>query len=424
MAAGYENARPEIHAAEARTLPARHYADPELFRRELDAIHHDMWLHAGRTEALDAPGRYFLVRFAGVNLIVLRDEQGGVAAFHNTCRHRGTLLCREDSGRLAGSIQCPYHAWTYGLDGALRSAPLMEKVVGFDLARARPRPRRRGRVGRPRLREPVAPPAPAFGAPGRPRPQVRRVAHGRAAPGRAPRLPPEGQLEARDPELLGVPALPDRAPVAQPAVALHERGQRAAAADLAGRQHGAADRRRDAFARRPDAARSAARPGRAAAPLHLLLCAAPEPAPEPAPGLRADVPGLAPGRGPHRRRVRVALPPRRDGATGLRREGRGRVLGPHQPPGLGAHGARAGGHLERRLSSRVPTPTARNCSWASTASCSSGWRAAAARRPAARRGSPAPRGARPPAAPRSTRADATTARAAAGSRGPSASRAR
>ncbi len=133
MAAGYENARPEIHAAEARTLPARHYADPELFRRELDAIHHDMWLHAGRTEALDAPGRYFLVRFAGVNLIVLRDEQGGVAAFHNTCRHRGTLLCREDSGRLAGSIQCPYHAWTYGLDGALRSAPLMEKVVGFAL---------------------------------------------------------------------------------------------------------------------------------------------------------------------------------------------------------------------------------------------------------------------------------------------------
>jgi glycine betaine catabolism A len=133
VAAGYENARPEIHAAEARTLPARHYTDPELFRRELDAIHHDLWLHAGRTEALDAPGRYFLVRFAGVNLIVLRDEQGGIAAFHNTCRHRGTLLCREDSGRLAGSIQCPYHAWTYGLDGALRSAPLMEKVVGFAL---------------------------------------------------------------------------------------------------------------------------------------------------------------------------------------------------------------------------------------------------------------------------------------------------
>ena len=85
MAAGYENERPEVRADEARTLPARHYTDPELFRRELEAIHHDMWLHAGRTEALDAPGRYFLARFAGVNLIVLRDERGGVAGAWASC---------------------------------------------------------------------------------------------------------------------------------------------------------------------------------------------------------------------------------------------------------------------------------------------------------------------------------------------------
>jgi len=71
------------------------------------------------------------VRFAGVNVIVLRDEQREVAAFHNTCRHRGTLLCKAESGRLPGSIRCSYHAWTYGLDGRLRSAPLMEKVSGF-----------------------------------------------------------------------------------------------------------------------------------------------------------------------------------------------------------------------------------------------------------------------------------------------------
>ncbi len=131
MAPRYENTRPEVRAHEARTLPARFYTDPELFRRELRAIHHDMWLHAGRAEGLDAPGRYFLVRFAGVNLIVLRDEHGEIAAFHNTCRHRGTLLSREESGRFPGRIQCSYHAWTYGLDGRLESAPLMEKVVGF-----------------------------------------------------------------------------------------------------------------------------------------------------------------------------------------------------------------------------------------------------------------------------------------------------
>jgi Rieske 2Fe-2S family protein len=132
MAAAFDNARPEVRADEARTLPARFYTDPELFQRELRAIHHDMWLHAGRAEQLPEPGSYFLVRFAGVNLIVLRDEAGGIAAFHNTCRHRGTLLCKEGEGRLPGSIQCPYHAWTYGLDGRLRSAPLMEKVVGFE----------------------------------------------------------------------------------------------------------------------------------------------------------------------------------------------------------------------------------------------------------------------------------------------------
>lgn len=131
MAPGYPNARPELRADEARTLPARYYTDPDLFRHELRAIHHGMWLHAGRAEQLEAPGSYFLVRFAGVNLIVLRDEQGEVAAFHNTCRHRGTLLCKAGSGRLPGRIQCSYHAWTYGLDGRLRSAPLMEKVSGF-----------------------------------------------------------------------------------------------------------------------------------------------------------------------------------------------------------------------------------------------------------------------------------------------------
>ena len=129
--AGFENTRPELRADEARTLPARYYTDPELFARELRAIHQRMWLHAGRAEALDAPGRYVLVRFAGVDVIVLRDDEGAIRAFHNTCRHRGTLLCREPEGALAGRIQCPYHGWSYGLDGGLTSAPMMEKVVGF-----------------------------------------------------------------------------------------------------------------------------------------------------------------------------------------------------------------------------------------------------------------------------------------------------
>jgi glycine betaine catabolism A len=131
MMASYANTRPEIRADVARTLPARYYTDPAWFERELESIHYGMWLHAGRLEELDAPGRYFVRSFGNASVIVLRDEGGAVRAFHNSCRHRGTRLCAQPEGKLAGRLQCAYHAWTYGLDGMLRSAPHMERVVGF-----------------------------------------------------------------------------------------------------------------------------------------------------------------------------------------------------------------------------------------------------------------------------------------------------
>src|SRR5262249_2178643 len=129
--ASYANTRPEVRVDAARTLPARYYTNAAWFERELEAIHYDMWLHAGRLEELDAPGCYFGGAFGNASVIVLRDENGGLRAFHNSCRHRGTRLCAEPAGKLAGRLQCPYHAWTYGLDGSLRSAPHMDKVVGF-----------------------------------------------------------------------------------------------------------------------------------------------------------------------------------------------------------------------------------------------------------------------------------------------------
>src|SRR5262245_6531564 len=126
----YPNTRPELPAG-IRTLPARYYTDSEWFRKELDRIHFDMWLCAGRTQQLPLPGSYFVRNFAGVAVVVLRDERGALAAFHNVCRHRGTLLCKEPEGKLPGRIRCSYHAWTYGLDGRLISAPHMDKVEGF-----------------------------------------------------------------------------------------------------------------------------------------------------------------------------------------------------------------------------------------------------------------------------------------------------
>jgi len=114
-----------------RTLPASFYADPTWFARELQAIHYEMWLYAGRAERIPAAGDYFVVEAGAANVIVVRDERGEIRAFHNVCRHRGTLLCTAPEGRFAGRIRCPYHAWTYRLDGTLAHAPHMDEVEGF-----------------------------------------------------------------------------------------------------------------------------------------------------------------------------------------------------------------------------------------------------------------------------------------------------
>jgi Rieske 2Fe-2S family protein len=131
MSTIYENTRPELTASEATTLPQKYYTDPAHFQREMEAIHFDMWLCAGRTKQIPNAGDYFLRQVANASIIIVRDQQGDVRAFHNVCRHRGTLLCKQEAGTFSGSIQCGYHAWTYNLDGALLRAPHMEKVAGF-----------------------------------------------------------------------------------------------------------------------------------------------------------------------------------------------------------------------------------------------------------------------------------------------------
>jgi glycine betaine catabolism A len=117
--------------AGARTLPARYYTDPALFQRELDDLFGRMWFCAGRSEEIAAPGQYVVRQLNGFNVIVTRSARGRVQAFHNVCRHRGTQLCTEAAGQFAGSIQCPYHAWTYDLEGRLIGAPHMDEVPHF-----------------------------------------------------------------------------------------------------------------------------------------------------------------------------------------------------------------------------------------------------------------------------------------------------
>ena len=121
----------DIMPDSARTLPARYYTDPALFARELDGLFGRMWFYVGRSEEASRPGQYFIRETNGHNIVVTRNTAGAVRAFHNICRHRGTRMCTEATGQLAGSIQCPYHAWTYDLDGRLIGAPHMDEVPHF-----------------------------------------------------------------------------------------------------------------------------------------------------------------------------------------------------------------------------------------------------------------------------------------------------
>jgi len=98
----------------------------------MDRVFARMWLAAARADQLDRPGAFVRRDVAGASVLIVRANDGSIRAHHNVCRHRGTQLCTEASGVFRGSIQCPYHAWTYGLDGHLMAATLMDEVDGFD----------------------------------------------------------------------------------------------------------------------------------------------------------------------------------------------------------------------------------------------------------------------------------------------------
>jgi phenylpropionate dioxygenase-like ring-hydroxylating dioxygenase large terminal subunit len=84
-----------------------------------------MWTCAGRADQIPSAGDYFLRDVVDESLIITRESSGAIRAFYNVCRHRGTRMCTAASGTFAGRIQCPYHGWTYGLDGRLLAAPQM-----------------------------------------------------------------------------------------------------------------------------------------------------------------------------------------------------------------------------------------------------------------------------------------------------------
>ena len=115
--------------AATRTLPWSWYSDPEVLRREQEQIFRRAWQYVGHAGRVEQMGQRFSAWAGEVPVLVVRAEDG-IRAFLNVCRHRGSLLVEGDGTR--GSIQCPYHAWTYDLDGSLRAAPRSEREPGFD----------------------------------------------------------------------------------------------------------------------------------------------------------------------------------------------------------------------------------------------------------------------------------------------------
>ncbi len=118
-----------------RSLPSSYYLSEDVYAREREAIFFREWFCAGREEQLPNPGDFLVLDVAGESVLVVRTKAGDLRAFYNVCRHRGSRLCtpRESEGedgnapvpdgKLPGAIRCPYHSWTYALDGELLNAP-------------------------------------------------------------------------------------------------------------------------------------------------------------------------------------------------------------------------------------------------------------------------------------------------------------
>ena len=121
----------ETFAAGAKTLAQQYFVSPEVFAEEQDRIFSRQWVLVGHQSQLAEAGDYFVAEVANECLIIVRDKGGEVHGFYNVCRHRGTRLREARNGHLS-AIQCPYHAWTYGLDGRLIGAPHMDQVPDFD----------------------------------------------------------------------------------------------------------------------------------------------------------------------------------------------------------------------------------------------------------------------------------------------------
>jgi choline monooxygenase len=116
---------------EAWTIPAPWYFDPRVHELERRTVFSRTWQLAGRAEQVEAPGQYVTAEIAGEPVVVVRGADGVLRGFFNVCRHHAAAVMTEPEGR-AASLRCPYHGWTYTLEGNLRGTPDFGGVCDFE----------------------------------------------------------------------------------------------------------------------------------------------------------------------------------------------------------------------------------------------------------------------------------------------------
>lgn len=124
---------PAAPLAEARTIPAPWYTSPEISELERTSVFGQTWQMVGRAHQLRDPGQYITADIAGEPIVVVRGADRQLRAFFNVCRHHAAAVMTEPAG-CAQQLRCPYHGWTYGLDGALKGMTDFEGVRDFDRA--------------------------------------------------------------------------------------------------------------------------------------------------------------------------------------------------------------------------------------------------------------------------------------------------
>jgi len=120
--------------AEAATIPAEWYTDVRIAELERRTVFDTTWQMVGRVDQVAAPGQYLTATVAGEPVVVVRGDDRVLRGFFNVCRHHAAAVMTEPCGR-ARQLRCPYHGWTYGLDGAFKSAPELDGVRSFDPAK-------------------------------------------------------------------------------------------------------------------------------------------------------------------------------------------------------------------------------------------------------------------------------------------------